>query len=121
MVLLLLGVLLLLPLSSFAQSVPSMPQGGNITIIPNPLGYSAWSDKGSHIEVVGTAPGNQMYFSYDRFNRAIGSGFINQPFIDRPLLVPESSSPPTLADLSAYKDAAAADIMRSHYGALPIP
>jgi hypothetical protein len=89
MTLLLFFVLLLVPLSAFAQSVPPMPQGGNIVVIPNPLGASYWSDKGGYVDVVGKEPGNQMYFSHERGGH-VTSGFINQPFLERPLTVPES-------------------------------
>jgi hypothetical protein len=48
MTLLLLLLLMLLPLSAFAQTVPPpMPQGGNITVIPNSLGASYWSSNGA--------------------------------------------------------------------------
>jgi hypothetical protein len=88
--LLFLFAVLLFPISVFAQPVPPMPQGGNIVAIPTPLGTSYYSDKGGSIDVIGKEPDNQMYFSHDRFGKPNGMGFINQPFADRPLTVPES-------------------------------
>ena len=83
MLLLILFALLLFPVSAFAQTVAPMPQGGNITVIPNSLGASYWSSNGGHVDVVGKEPGLQQYFSYDRYGRANGMGYINQPFADR--------------------------------------
>jgi hypothetical protein len=80
----LLLLLLLLPLSAFAQSVPSN-QNQNVVVIPNALGASVWKPDLSSIDIVGTQPNNQMYFSHDRYGRNNGYGFINQPFVDRPL------------------------------------
>jgi hypothetical protein len=90
MLLLILFIALVLPISTFAQSVPPMPQGGNITVIPNELGASYWSSNGGSVDVIGKDPGNQMYFSHDRYGKPNGMGLINQPFADRPLTVPES-------------------------------
>ncbi len=81
---LILLFILLLPLSSMAQSSPPLPSG-NITVIPTPLGQSYYSDKGGHVDVIGKTPGNQQYFAYDKQGQ-ISSGYINQPFQDRPLL-----------------------------------
>lgn len=92
-------VILLLPLSVSADSSwmsppppQSSPQGGNITVIPNPLGASYWSSNGGHVDVIGKEPGTQMYFSHDRYGNPNGSGYINQPFRDRPLTLPPSRS-----------------------------
>ena len=90
MCLLALLSLLLLPVSGFAQSVLPLPQGGNITVIPDALGASYWANDLSRLEVIGKEPSTQMYFSYDRYGQATGMGFVNQPFVDPPLTVPES-------------------------------
>ena len=67
----LLGVFLLLPFSSFAQSTsPGLPPGGNITVIPNEFGASYWSSRGGSVEVIGKDPGQQMYFSHDRSGKS---------------------------------------------------
>jgi hypothetical protein len=90
MTLFLLSLLFLLPLSALAQPVSPMPQGGNVVVIQTPLGTSYYSHKGDSIDVIGKESGNQMYFSHDRYGKPNGMGFINQPFAERPLTVPES-------------------------------
>ncbi len=90
MTLLLLLLLMLIPLTALAQTAPPMPHGGNITVIPTQLDASYWSSNGGSVDVIRKEPGTQMFFSRDRYGNANGMGFINQPFIDRPLTVPQS-------------------------------
>jgi hypothetical protein len=85
----LLLILLLLPLSAVAQTLPPPIQQNNVIVIPNALGASVWNQNLSSLDIVGTEPGNQMYFSHDRYGRNNGYGFVNQPYQSRPLTVPE--------------------------------
>jgi hypothetical protein len=98
MTLLLFFVLLLLPLSSFAQTGPPMPQGGNITVIPTPLGYAYALPHGGSVEVIGKDPRQQWYSARDGAGHTT-TGYIFSPFApthaEPPLTVPESSSRPT--------------------------
>ena len=96
--LLLFLVLLLLPLSALAQTLPSPSQQNNVIVIPNALGASVRNQNLSSIDIIGTQPKNQMYFSHDRYGRNNGYGFINQPFVSRPLTVPEMTPPPSKYD-----------------------
>jgi hypothetical protein len=76
-------VLLLLPVSALAQT--AAPNQQNVLVIPNALGATVYKPDMSSIDIVGTQPNNQMYFSHDRYGRNNGDGFINKPFVDRPL------------------------------------
>src|ERR1051325_8127667 len=83
MMLLLLLLLTMLPLPAMAQT--SAPTQQNVIITHNRIGMNISKPDGSSIDIIGTQPNHQMYFSHDRYGRANGMGFINQPFVDRPL------------------------------------
>lgn len=88
----LLFTALLLPISALAQTPPPI-QPNNVLVIPNALGASVWSQDLSSVDIVGTQPGHQMYFSHDRYGRNSGYGYINQPYETRPLEAPAISHP----------------------------
>jgi hypothetical protein len=102
---LLLFFVLLLPLLSFAQSVPPMPQGGSITVIPTPLGYAYSLPHGGSVEVIGHEPGQQSYTARDGRGHT-STGFIFNAFpptyTPPPLTVPEMSPRPTYNDQAVH-------------------
>jgi hypothetical protein len=93
-------LLLLLPLPALAQTAAQNQQ--NVLVIPNALGATVYKPDLSSVDIVGTQPNNQMYFSHDRYGRNDGYGFINRPFVDRPLesiTLPHNCSGCSLPDL----------------------
>ena len=90
-----LGILLVLPLSAFAQSTSPIAQGGTITVIPTPLGYVYALPHGGSVEVIGKAPAQQSYTARD------GTGHITTGMIFSPFAPLHEQSPLTVPDLSS--------------------